>query len=368
MNRFLIIVMLACINQATFAQYVYTIKADSVKITDDSSAAELIIENHTQNVNGFLYNKGRGRTEFRKPFQKINDSTFIIGSDTLKLSNIWFQGGNRFGTTGKFGTLDNNPVDFYTNATKRATWTSDGKLFINDNEDLGLYKLQVNGGGLFRTGITVGTDDYKIGLIPDYTYAYEGPRITFGAIRGSIGVNKQVYGNIPSNSLLLGQTNPACWTAMVDYYGNPTFVTQGGGEVTINGGYYGITTGGTVGISTNAAAHSLNIYGGRGTGAGVPGDINFSTGNSQLSGNTIHTMTTRWIIKGGTGYLSNATVPTSMLDITGSNGFSQLRLRTSYTPTSTSDTNGNVGDFSWDDNYFYIKTNAGWKRAPLTTF
>lgn len=60
--------------------------------------------------------------------------------------------------------------------------------------------------------------------------------------------------------------------------------------------------------------------------------------------------------------------PTAMLDINGFNGHSQLRLRTSYTPISTHDPNGNVGNFSWDDNYFYIKTSAGWKRAALSNF
>jgi hypothetical protein len=62
------------------------------------------------------------------------------------------------------------------------------------------------------------------------------------------------------------------------------------------------------------------------------------------------------------------TGPTSSLDVDGSNGYSQLRLRTSYTPTSTSDPNGNVGDISWDDCYIYVKTSAGWKCACLHTW
>ncbi|MBC9913193.1 glycosyl hydrolase family 28-related protein [Chitinophaga varians] len=62
------------------------------------------------------------------------------------------------------------------------------------------------------------------------------------------------------------------------------------------------------------------------------------------------------------------TTPTSKVDISGSSGYNQLRLRTSYTPTATADANGNTGDFSWDANYFYIKTAAGWKRAALSTF
>jgi len=84
MNRLLPVLILLCIGQSLTAQYVYTIKADSVKITNTCDTAELIIENHTQNVPGFLYNKGKGRTEFRQAAVKLNDSMYIIGGDTLK--------------------------------------------------------------------------------------------------------------------------------------------------------------------------------------------------------------------------------------------------------------------------------------------
>ncbi|WP_240348191.1 hypothetical protein [Longitalea arenae] len=85
MNRFLMLLVLTCTGQAIYAQYVYTIKADSVKITNTCDTAELIIENHTQNVPGFLYNKGRGRTEFRRGAFAINDSLYLIGDDTINL-------------------------------------------------------------------------------------------------------------------------------------------------------------------------------------------------------------------------------------------------------------------------------------------
>tara|TARA_R110000803_G_scaffold10756_2_gene32662 strand:- start:5869 stop:7110 length:1242 start_codon:yes stop_codon:yes gene_type:complete len=39
-----------------------------------------------------------------------------------------------------------------------------------------------------------------------------------------------------------------------------------------------------------------------------------------------------------------------------------------YTPTSTSDEKGDVGEVVVDDNYFYIKTSDGWKRSNLETF
>lgn len=62
------------------------------------------------------------------------------------------------------------------------------------------------------------------------------------------------------------------------------------------------------------------------------------------------------------------TGPTARLDVNSSTGYNQIRMRTSYTPTGTSDTNGNVGDIVWDDNYFYVKTSAGWKRVVLSTW
>ena len=82
MKRFYFFLILLCLEKTLHAQYIYTIKADSVKITNSCDTAELIIENHTQNVPGFLFNKGRGRTEFRRALL-LNDSTVILGGDTL---------------------------------------------------------------------------------------------------------------------------------------------------------------------------------------------------------------------------------------------------------------------------------------------
>lgn len=72
------------------------------------------------------------------------------------------------------------------------------------------------------------------------------------------------------------------------------------------------------------------------------------------------------IVEGGVGI--GTLSPTATLDVNGSTGYNQVRMRTSYTPTGTSDTNGNVGDIAWDANYIYIKTSAGWKRAALSAF
>ncbi|HVU56934.1 MAG TPA: hypothetical protein VHD83_17855 [Puia sp.] len=356
---------------------VYTINADSTKLTGCDSN-ELIIENHTQNVPGFLYNTGNGRTAFKHPLTKISDTFYLVGADTLKLRNpnAWVQGGNSFGTIGKFGTKDNNHIDFITNNTQRARLDSSGALLLGFTTNSG-YRLDVNGSTRIfvptnaNTNLTVSAgDNYDIRMIPNYGNAFGNTQgaslITFGLV-AYIGVNKAAAGSIPINSLIINSPPSGHWTTIVDASSNPVYVLDGNGTATINGGYNGTNYGNT-GVASNANSPNFTITGGRGTGTGITGDIVFSTANAQASGTTVHTMTNRWWIKGGTGNLSNSSSPTSSVDITGSNGYSQFRMRTTYTPSASTDTNGNTGDFSWDTNYIYLKTSSGWKRTALSTF
>ncbi|WP_217603529.1 hypothetical protein [Chitinophaga sp. GbtcB8] len=71
-----------------FAQHIYQIRADTVRIYNTCDTAELVLENHTQDTLGFLYNKGKGRTEFRKlQLEKIgNNKLAITGQDTLDVA------------------------------------------------------------------------------------------------------------------------------------------------------------------------------------------------------------------------------------------------------------------------------------------
>ena len=68
--------------------FIYKIKADSVRIYNDSCTAELILENRTKDTLGFLYNKGNGRTEFRRALTALGGMRYLIGRDTLDLSGI----------------------------------------------------------------------------------------------------------------------------------------------------------------------------------------------------------------------------------------------------------------------------------------
>jgi hypothetical protein len=209
MKRILFLLTLLCFEKSLHAQYIYTIKADSVKITNTCDTAELIIENHTQTVPGFLFNKGRGRTEFRRGLLKINDSIYIVGGDTLRM-NPWLQGGNRFGTIGKFGTLDDNPIDYFTNNTLRGRWASNGNLIIGSSADEG-HKFQVRG--------TAGA-----GVFINPNLSREGDRIKIGGnMNGTDGQNvlfatSNDYGYSYKNILVerdgdvgLGHSSPYGW-------------------------------------------------------------------------------------------------------------------------------------------------------------
>jgi hypothetical protein len=173
MKPLILFICLLCAGNLDFAQEVYTIKADSTKLTGCDSN-ELIIENHTQGVPGFLYNIGNGRTAFKRPVTKLDDTTYLVGSDTihLRLLTAWVQGGNAFGTTGKFGTLDNQNLDFYTHNFMGARLDTLGSLLLGLTDNSG-YKFDVNGNsrvlGVFRASIL---DPYDIRLIPGYVNGF----------------------------------------------------------------------------------------------------------------------------------------------------------------------------------------------------
>lgn len=68
-------------------QYVYHMKADSVRVYSDCDTAELVLKNHTKDTLAYLYNKGGGRTEFRRiNLEPTNDGRLSITSgDTVSI-------------------------------------------------------------------------------------------------------------------------------------------------------------------------------------------------------------------------------------------------------------------------------------------
>lgn len=107
---------------------------------------------------------------------------------------------------------------------------------------------------------------------------------------------------------------------------------------------------------------------GTGLGTGLylfNGDVATETWVGKTNYLSYETTTNELYVDGSIGI--NQTSPTSTLDINGSGG-TQLRLRTTFTPSATADATGAIGDIAWDDDYVYVKTSAGWKRSALSTF
>ncbi|MGN7721563.1 tail fiber domain-containing protein [Chitinophaga sp. 22620] len=92
--KIFLVILLLCTGKA-YSQHVYQIRADSVRIYNVCDTAELIIENRTRGVAGYLYNKGNGRTEFRRIRLETvgNNQIAITGQDTLNLSSLSGIGG-----------------------------------------------------------------------------------------------------------------------------------------------------------------------------------------------------------------------------------------------------------------------------------
>jgi hypothetical protein len=143
MKRLLLLTFFSLFFTFSYSQYVYKLKADSVHITNDSCNAELNLENKTKDTLGFLYNKGKGRTEFRRAMRKINDSVYLFGNDSLNLSlvfnnlglssNTFFkQNGNFFNATANLGTNDNNHLEIKTNNLIRQKIANNGNYFYGD--------------------------------------------------------------------------------------------------------------------------------------------------------------------------------------------------------------------------------------------
>ena len=99
--------------------------------------------------------------------------------------------------------------------------------------------------------------------------------------------------------------------------------------------------------------------------------IKNGTGNADNVSNLLEGLnssgTTTSIIRAD-GAISGTTLYGRTIDVSGTTGYNQLIARNTYTPSGTTDTNGVVGDISWDTSYLYVKTSAGWKRSGLATW
>jgi hypothetical protein len=346
-----------CLDKALHAQYVYTIKADSVKITNTCDTAELIIENHTQNVPGFLFNKGRGRTEFRRGLTSLNESVFLIGADTLDLDKIlggrfYKQGGNSFGTTALLGTKDDYPLTFIQNGIEKGRIDTSGHWLFHTTEDNG-FPTQFKGdiwqaGALFQDknvniipiGGVFGDARINIGsgnVVTGHAAVALGSamRVTAaGVATVGIGWDNTVYDGVG----ILGSTDRGIAIGIGSYAGENAIALGAASHTTANnqfvcGGpdhdyesptapnkpianvFFGsgvqrnnlpgpgipYTINGSGAFGTDYAGGNITIAGGKGTGSATPGSITFSLANTTSSGSTLQSLFEKARIAGGSG-------------------------------------------------------------------
>jgi len=133
------------------AQFVYKIKGDSILLSNDTCNTELILENSTRNVCGFLFNKGDGRTEFKSALVKLNDSTYVVGCDTLKIKSSSGTGYFTPNQTSNGTTTHNaNYQYFLVNNLGRSLYTAgtngNYSQIFQDSTLISLYALHNTGG------------------------------------------------------------------------------------------------------------------------------------------------------------------------------------------------------------------------------
>jgi len=416
----ILFILVIGVSTALSAQTTYTLNADSVKLTG-SNSSELIIENHTKSVPGFLYNTGNGRTIFKKGLVKVSDSIYIIGGDTLKY-NAWVQNGNKFSATGILGTLDNNSLDLYSNNTARARLTNTGNFLIGTTTDNN-YKLRLNGNAWVDSSYRIAWGNRQLSLGELATSAYEGIAIGFQAsamyagamaigkntVAGApnvihigyypnllsetvsntvrIGINYQNYLRIHDRSTAVGVaantttdieggTAIGYSTAALGQYSialgvwsvaeNPGDFVAGagnfiGGEKPITNVYFGsgkdrniagtkyagagisYTINGAGAYGTDNTGGNVTMGGGKGTGAGSPGSVVFSTSSATTSGSTLQSLSERARFSGSNGYFGiGTTSPTAQLHTTGAVRFAGLTNVDTLTRILVSDANGNL--------------------------
>ena len=338
MTRLLFLFLLISLGHITQAQQVITITADSVKITNCDSA-ELIIENHTQGVPGFLFNTGNGRTQFRRILTSLGNNTYLVGGDTLSLitSPFWAASGNNIYNTnsGNVGIHRINPA---------AMLDMPGPMNLDDTSSYQIHNLPV-----LRVGSPDANGDYSSFSAGPVTGA---PSNAAGStfIGDSAGNNSQGIYNT-----FVGSRCGASNQAYNGLSGQNTYVGALSGEISAGSGNsaVGYNAGnfsqGSYNVSLGSYAQygstgDDNVYIGDSTGMNITGNYNTLLGNR--AGKSITSAATGLTLVGGqadasvnnltdaTAIGSNAVVAASYNMVFGDANVTTWRFNTNAPTTS----------------------------------
>ncbi len=295
-------------------------------------------------------------------FQNNTQGIQILDGNSTGAYTSVLIGRNNGSTGGRGIKIGNNNSS---NATK--IW----QYAIGEGNNLSAASSDAIAFGSYNNILTEESDQFIVGFGNTLNYAATTTsrgQFIFGLNNSVLHRYSSVMGNnqqtTGDNQLIIADGNP---NTTIGGYRQVFFGS--GPKSSLSGGLGApVTINASGGNGTDKTGGYLRLAAGKSTGAATPPDVIFATGTAAASGSDLQTLTDRWYIKGGTGYMSNNTSPTALLDVAGTTGYNQLRLRTSYTPSSTADANGNTGDIAWDGNYLYIKTAGGWRRTALSDF
>lgn len=369
-----------------------TAKVHVKGIDSTSSNYTLKVDNSVSSP--LLYVRNDGASEFKSYFDgtgignpNYSFSTSLGGN----LINIVSIGGSRL------NFIDNGNARFEINSSdgfanfkakyrialkslddnKSHIWmeSSTGFIGIGDDYFVPDYQLHVNGISLFNGTNTGSYFNFGAGEETFIRAGKTGSKVYINnSHNGSVeiaggGGNVGIGGNATSDKLTVygstylgGEFSVNNYVASFHGLNTSSFFNYGANQnVYIRAGktdqdiYLQDNHNGLVGVGTTSVSARLHVKG-----------IDATSSNYALKVDNSASSPLLYVRNDGNVGIRNT--PTSSLDITGTNGYSQLRLRTTYTPTSSADTNGNIGDTAWDDSYVYIKVSTGWKRATLNTF
>lgn len=160
MKRLLLFLSISFVTSQVMAQkHIYQIRADSVRIYSDCDTAELIIENRTKDTLGFLFNKGKGRTEFRKITETLASVT-ARGNTTV--NDIWFNSASGNPSNGLYWYYNTDSWKIFAESPQD---TPSGNLIFeardNDNEGWIFRHDGTNTAGTKIDLLSIGRDRLK---------------------------------------------------------------------------------------------------------------------------------------------------------------------------------------------------------------
>ncbi len=145
------------------------------------------------------------------------------------------------------------------------------------------------------------------------------------------------------------------------------FVLRGGNSTADEslGGSFSIAAGNAAG--SEASGGQVNISAGNATGPiSSGGSVQIQSGEGTTGSGSVDIKCPPSALGGGQITIGQNASVIEIRNATSGNSF--LRILNPYTPTSTLDVKGSAGAISWDTNFIYVKTAAGWKRSALSTF